>query len=145
MEDVSVEDGTFRVVGKGDSERIGYLSEETKPLLRRYIRSRGSPRTGPLFASRQGRLSYPMARILFNRYAEGLTRPDGRPVTLHQLRHTFGTERAGSMDALVLRDLMGHKNIRTTMRYAQVNPERTREAFREFDRHRTRKLSGRRR
>ena len=142
--DVNFEEGTFRVIGKGNSERVGYLSEETKPLIRRYLRSRGNPRTGPLFASRQGRLSYPMARILFNRYAEGLTRPDGKPVTLHQLRHTFGTERAGSMDALVLRDLMGHKNIRTTMRYAQVNPERTREAFQEFDRHDTRRLRKRR-
>ena len=40
--------------------------------------------------------------------------------------HTFAT--------VVLRDLMGHKSIRTTLRYAEVNPERTREAFRSFDR-----------
>ena len=46
----------------------------------------------------------------------------------------FGSERAGKMDALVLRDLMGHKSIRTTLRYAEVAPERTREAFRQFDR-----------
>jgi len=142
--DVNSEDGTFRVIGKGNSERVGYLGEETKPLLRRYLRARGNPQSGPLFASRQGRLSYPMARILFNRHAEGLTQPDGKPVTLHQLRHTFGTERAGKLDALVLRDLMGHKNIRTTMRYAQVNPERTREAFQDFDRHHTRRLKKRR-
>ena len=101
------------------------------------MRSRANPATGPVFASRQGRLSYHMARVLFNRYAEGLTRSDGRRVTIHQLRHTFGSERAGKLDALVLRDLMGHKSIRTTMRYAQVNPERTREAFREFDRRHT--------
>ena len=55
-------------------------------------------------------------------------------MTIHQLRHTFGGERAWTMDAFVLRDLMGHKSIRTTMRYAQVNPERVREAFRQFDR-----------
>ena len=48
--------------------------------------------------------------------------------------HTFGSERAGTMDAFVLRDLVGHKSIRTTMRSAQVNPERVREAFRQFDR-----------
>ena len=29
------------------------------------------------------------------------------------------------MDALVLMDLMGHRSIRTTLRYAEVNPERT--------------------
>ncbi|OGG55925.1 MAG: hypothetical protein A3F84_09845 [Candidatus Handelsmanbacteria bacterium RIFCSPLOWO2_12_FULL_64_10] len=138
--DVNLEGGTFRVVGKGNAERVGYLSEETRPLLRRYLRSRGNPQAGPLFESREGRLSYPMAYVLFRRYAEGLKRPDGKPVTIHQLRHAFGTERAGRMDALVLRDLMGHRNIRTTLRYARVSLERTRQAFEEFDRQHTRKL-----
>ncbi len=138
--DVNLEDGTFRVVGKGNAERVGYLSEETRPLLRRYLRSRGTPQAGPLFESREGRLSYPMAYVLFRKYSEGLQQPNGKPVTIHQLRHAFGTERAGRKDALVLRDLMGHRNIRTTLRYARVNPERTRQAFEEFDRQHTRKL-----
>ena len=98
------------------------------------IFERGRPEQGPLFTSRQGRLSYAMARVLFNRAAAGLKNPDGSAVTIHQLRHAFGSERAGRMDALVLRDLMGHKSIRTTLRYAEVNPERTRDAFQDFDR-----------
>jgi integrase/recombinase XerD len=134
VEDVNLAEGTVRVLGKGGHERVAYLSEETKPLLRRYIRSKATPGSGPLFGSRQGRLSYAMARVRFGRYAEGMTRSDGRPLGIHQLRHSFGSERAGRMDALVLRDLMGHRSIRTTLRYAKVNPERTREAFREFDR-----------
>ena len=140
IEDVNLADATFRVLGKGGYERTGYLGEETRPLLRRYLRSRGNPKSGPLFASRQGRLSYHTVRILFKRYTEGLTVSDGRPLTMHQLRHTFGSERAGKIDAFVLRDLMGHRSIRTTLQYAKVNPERTREAFREFDRHETGKL-----
>ena len=60
--------------------------------------------------------------------------PDGSRVTIHQLRHAFGSERAGKVDALVLRDLMGHKSLQTTLRYAEVSPKRTREAFRQFDR-----------
>ena len=134
VEDVNLAEGTVRVMGKGGYERVGYLSEETKPLLRRYIRTKATPKAGPLFESRQGRLSYAMARVRFGKYAEGMKRKDGRTLGIHQLRHTFGSERAGKMDALVLRDLMGHRSIRTTLRYAEVNPERTREAFREFDR-----------
>ena len=136
VEDVSFRSGTFRVIGKGNDERVGYLSEDTTPLLRRYLRERGRPKEGPLFATRQGRLSYAMARVYFNRAAEGLKNPDGSRVTIHQLRHAFGSERAGKIDALVLRDLMGHKSIRTTLRYAEVSPDRTREAFRQFDRER---------
>ncbi len=134
IDDVNLSEGTIRVLGKGGRERVGYLSEETKPLLRRYIRTKATPRPGPLFESRQGRLSYAMARLRFGQYAEGMTRPDGRPLGIHQLRHSFGSERAGKMDALVLRDLMGHRSIRTTLRYSRVSPERTKEAFRQFDR-----------
>jgi integrase/recombinase XerD len=134
IEDLNLADGTIRVIGKGNAERVGYMSEKTTPLLRRYIRSRGKTKTGPLFVSRQGRLSYAMVRVMFNRCVDGMTNPDGTPVTIHQLRHTFGTERAGKMDALVLRDLMGHKSIRTTLRYAKVNGDRAKKAFKEFDR-----------
>ena len=134
IEDINLQAATFRVVGKGNEERVGYLSEETRPLLRRYLRERGRPKEGPLFASRHGRLSYAMARVLFNRAAIGLKNADGSAVTIHQLRHSFGSERAGKMDALVLRDLMGHKSINTTLRYAKVNGEWTREAFRNYDR-----------
>jgi integrase len=74
-----------------------------------------------------------MARQLFCRYADGLSE-NGKPLTIHQLRHSFGSERAGKIDALVLKDLMGHKSLRTTQQYAQANPEKVREAFRAFDR-----------
>lgn len=137
IEDLDLGEGTFRVMGKGDRERIGYLSEATIKLIRRYLRERGRPTDGPLFESRQGRLSYAMAYKLFRRHAEGLE-TNGKPLTIHQLRHTFGSERAGHMDALVLRDLMGHKSLRTTQQYAQVNGEAVKKAFRQFDRRRRR-------
>jgi len=135
IEDLDLAEGTFRVIGKGDRERVGYLAAETVDRIRRYLRQRKRPRRGPLFASRQGRLSYAMASRLFRKYAEGLEE-NGRPLTIHQLRHTFGSERAGKMDALLLRDLMGHQSLKTTLQYAQVNPEAAREAFRAFDRQR---------
>ena len=135
IEDLHLEDGTVRIVGKGNRERIAYISDETSKLIRRYLRARGRPRSGPLFVSREGRLTYSRVHQLFCRYAEGLQNGDER-LTIHHLRHSFGSERAGRIDALVLRDLMGHKSLRTTQRYAQVNPEEAKKAFREFDRQR---------
>lgn len=131
IEDVNLRDRSFRVMGKGGNERVGYLAEQTVKLLRQYLRERGNPRSGPLFVSRQGRLGYAMTRQLFNKYADGLP---GDTVTIHQLRHSFGSERAGKMDALLLRDLMGHRSLRTTQQYAKVNPEAARRAFEQFDR-----------
>ena len=136
IEDVNLEEREFRLIGKGDRERVGYLSEDTLKLLRRYLRERGRPRQGPLFESRHGtRLSYSMAWRLFRKYADELEE-NGQPLTIHQLRHTFGSERAGQMDALILRYLMGHKSLRTTQQYAQVNGESVKKAFGEFDRQR---------
>jgi hypothetical protein len=43
-------------------------------------------------------------------------------------------QQAGAALIRVLRDLMGHKSIRTTLRYAKVNGDRAKKAFREFDR-----------
>ena len=111
-------------------ERTGYLSETTIKLLRRYLR--GRPKNGPLCESRQGRLSYATAYQLFRKYTKGL---GGKTtLTIHQLRHSFGSERAGEIDALLLRDLMGHRSLRTTQQYAKVNPAATKKAFQEFDR-----------
>ena len=139
IEDVNLEEREFRVVGKGDRERVGYLAEDTVKLLRRYLRERGRPRHGPLFESRhETRLSYSMAWRLFRNYTDGLEE-NGQPLTIHQLRHTFGSERAGQMDALILRDLMGHKSLRTTQQYVQVNGEAVKKAFRAFDRNRPKK------
>ena len=136
IEEMKLEEREFRVVGKGDRERVGYLAEDTVKLLRRYLRERGRPRQGPIFESRHGtRLSYSMAWRLFRKYADGL-QENGEPLTIHQLRHSFGSERAGEMDALILRDQMGHKSLRTTLQYAQVNGESVKKAFRAFDRNR---------
>ena len=138
IEDVNLEEREFRVIGKGNRERPGYLAEDTVKLLRRYLRERGRPRQGPLFGSRQGnRLSYAMAWRLFRKHADGLEE-NGTPLTIHQLRHSFGSERAGQMDAMILRDLMGHKSLRTTQQYAQVNGEAVKKAFQGFDRQRSR-------
>ena len=93
VKQVRLADGSFTVMGKGGTERVGYLSEATKTLLRRYLRERGRPKHGPLFVSRQGRLSYAMAHRLFNKHAEGL--PGEKP-TIHSLRHSFGSERTVS-------------------------------------------------
>ena len=45
-------------------------------------------------------------------------------IRLHDLRHTFATERVGLIGIEELRALMGHQNIQTTLRYQKVTSER---------------------
>ena len=56
----------------------------------------------------------------------GVTRP---PMPVHCLRHTFGTVMARRVPLPVLRDLMGHEDISTTMRYVDVGEQDKREAI----------------
>ena len=47
----------------------------------------------------------------------------------HDLRHTYGTYlRMKGADLLTLCELMGHQDIRTTMRYAHASREHKRQA-----------------
>jgi integrase len=56
----------------------------------------------------------------------GVARP---PMPLHCLRHTFGTVMARRVLLGVLQRLMGHSEISTTMRYADVGEDDKREAI----------------
>lgn len=128
-------DGTIHIrQGKGNQPRQAYLSKQTEKLLSIYLEERGNPTSGPIFVTTHGqRLSYARARQLFMDASRNLVNADGTPVTIHQLRHTFCTERAGHIDSFVLQRLAGHNDIRTTLRYVKVNDTVAKEAFQNFD------------
>lgn len=48
-------------------------------------------------------------------------------IRLHDLRHTFATERVGLMGIEELRALMGHNSIQTTLKYQKVTSARAKE------------------
>ena len=57
------------------------------------------------------------------------------PFRLYDLRHTFGSRSAmAGVDLPTLKELMGHSNISTTMRYIHPTPEHKREAVRKLER-----------
>jgi integrase len=63
----------------------------------------------------------------------GIVREDGR-VGWHDLRHTYGSHLAMRGVTLpTIRDLMGHADIRTTMKYAHLMPSHTRAAVQVLD------------
>lgn len=48
-------------------------------------------------------------------------------IRIHNLKHTFATERAELVAIEKLRALMGHESIRTTLRYKKVMSQRAEE------------------
>lgn len=141
--------------GKGNRPRVTYLSKITEKLFRKYLEKRVPDRSvlfkaktieeaqalrneGALFTTNNGtRLGYHRANQLFKQAARGMKNPDDTPLTIHQLRHTFCTERVGHIDIRVLQKLAGHSDIRTTLRYAKVADKVAKEQFEKFDRERT--------
>jgi site-specific recombinase XerD len=121
---------------KNRVERVVILgpnsTERSMRLLRRHLKALGErPDTHPLFCSnRTTRLRYGTVLYHWGKLctAAALLDESGAPrYTIHQLRHTTATEllEAGHKVETVQRRL-GHKDIRTTMGYAEVSDAKVR-------------------
>ena len=56
------------------------------------------------------------------------------PFRLYDFRHTFGSRAAmAGVDLATLKELMGHSNISTTMRYVHPTPEHKRMAIQKLE------------
>ena len=60
------------------------------------------------------------------RHLERAVKASGlRPFRIHDMRHTFGTMLAANgVDVRTIQELMGHKNLQTTMQYLHAAPDR---------------------
>jgi site-specific recombinase XerD len=108
--------------GKGGRERIVMLSPRLLRILRTYW-SVVRPAAPWLFASSRGKaLNGEVARTALRRAARAARVTV--PVTPRVLRHTFATHllEAGT-DVRVVQVLLGHRSIRTTVRYVHVSTQ----------------------
>ena len=129
-------DGSIRILGKGNKERIVYLNDACVSALASYLPNRpvdGVPSTekNALFLSRnKKRISNKTVQHIVYTYLEkaGLS---GRGLSTHKLRHTAATlmYQHGNVDIRVLKDILGHANLGTTQIYTHVSDEQVRNAL----------------
>ena len=128
LNDVDFEEQRFQVLGKGNKQRWCFFSQDTAVLLSEYVRNARYSSSAALFTARQplslkvSRVSYPRVHQCWQ--ALIAPHPNLKGVRLHDLRHTFATERVGLMGIEELRALMGHQDIQTTLRYQKVTSRR---------------------
>lgn len=105
----------MRVLGKGDKERIVWLTPQTWLYLHYWIQIRPHSESQALFLNQHGRrLSVSGIQYRLKEYC----RRAGVWVTCHQLRHTFARRLAEQeMPIESLARLMGHNDLQTTQRY----------------------------
>lgn len=124
----------FLVVGKRNKQRWCYFSESARDLLCEYLEYYHVGNRALFLAEdpvrqRTSRLSYARAYQELRGIVEEI--PEIAAVRFHALRHTFATERVGTMQIEELRALMGHEDIKTTLRYAKVTSQKAEEAARK--------------
>ncbi|HEV3077110.1 MAG TPA: tyrosine-type recombinase/integrase [Thermoanaerobaculia bacterium] len=136
--DLATDDEKVRVLGKGGRERTVLLTAapESVRLLRRHLRvsriASGSVFRGdPRYGGSNLPLGYTTVRVAWLRYCAEA----GVTATIHQLRHSRASElvRAGVPLATV-RKLLGHRNIQSTLLYAEVDQATVKRDLLEYQR-----------
>jgi len=141
LQDLDLESGLLRVRGKGGRERIVPVGRKALKALRAYLAQRGAlaarslpapcsqPLAPALFLNgRGGRLSARSVGTIVLKYLgkSGL----GPKITPHGLRHSYATHLLGAgADLRAIQELLGHRRLSTTQRYAHVSPEHLMEVY----------------
>ncbi len=122
--DLSLDNEHLTVVGKGGKRRTILLDDpHLVQQLRAYLKRVGY-KHGPLFRAekngRGGPLRYQSMQERWDHYCTQA----GVTCTLHQLRHSHATELInGGVSLPTIRKRLGHKNLQTTLRYAEQADE----------------------
>lgn len=122
-EDINFKEKTLTVrQGKGKKDRIIPLKEEVLQDLWDYLQTRLPLTNNALFLSRQKtRINKDSLARILKKYiqAAGINE---KKVTAHTFRHTFATSLIHQgVDVAVVKDLMGHEDIQTTMKYTHTS------------------------
>jgi site-specific recombinase XerD len=109
--------------GKGGRDRVVYLSGDAFEALSRYLKKRPSSRVRKVFLVEKGVYKgKPLSMRGIQKRMEHYARKAGLKVSCHQLRHTMATQLLNAdADLVIIQDLLGHNQIRTTQRYCKVS------------------------
>lgn len=129
--DIDYEEQTIRVVEKGNVERYVYFGEDTAQVLQRYEVWRDKHNENKLdafFISQRGsRIERSTINLNLKRFTE-LAGID-KHITPHKMRSTCATnvyKKTG--DIYLTADVLGHKNLSNTRRYAKIDEDNKRKA-----------------
>ncbi|MBM3216032.1 site-specific tyrosine recombinase XerD [Candidatus Poribacteria bacterium] len=137
LKDVHADVGYVECIGKGNKQRLVPIGDWALEPLRRWMRE-GRERllngnqSEWLFPTRSGeRMSRQHIWTLIKKRVQqvGIR----RNVSPHTMRHSFAThllERG--MDLRALQEILGHADITTTQVYTKIEPERLKQAHRQF-------------
>ncbi len=129
--------GTVKVIGKGQKERIVPVGSKAKKALQEYLKIRPefvSDGAKPdaravVFLSARGKQMYPKGVYrLVHKYISAVS--DVEKKSPHVLRHTFATHMLNrGADLMAVKELLGHESLSTTQLYTHVTIDRLKAVY----------------
>jgi integrase/recombinase XerD len=109
--------------------RVVYLSADAVGALEKWLKTRRYQSKFIFYGYDAGPLCYQAARAMFKRYIDKAHLAH-KGYTLHCLRHTYASELLNAgMPLQCLQELLGHKSIEMTRRYARLTDNTRRNAY----------------
>jgi integrase/recombinase XerC len=132
---INFDDGTIKVIRKGNHERILPANDEVMITLSRYLKTRENTtaQQSVFLSKRNQRIDSGSVWHLVKKYLEQ-AQIEKDKLSPHTLRHTFATMllKQGE-NILTIKELLSHKNLRTTERYLHINGEDLKLAVSKID------------
>lgn len=138
---VNLERREFGVIGKGNKERVVFLSDSAAQWLENYLSTRHDDYK-PLFIRYQGRTDsfehgekMRLTTRSIERIVEKYVKQCGLTIkaTPHTLRHNFATDLlVNGADIRSVQEMLGHSNIATTQIYTHVTNRHLKDVHKAF-------------
>lgn len=115
---------SFRVIGKGDKERLCFIDARTEALMAKYMQSRADHNEALVVSGLYGaRLSASTVQLIIRNVVErsGLQ----KRITPHTFRHGYATDLVkNGCDIRYVAQALGHSHLNNTMVYTHIaNPD----------------------
>jgi len=133
--DINIYEGTVKVLGKRNKERIIPLNQELKILLNVYLDLKKNQHFGnnslTLLVTNKGAKAY--AKFIYltvHKYLSYISTQDKK--SPHVLRHTFATSLLNrGADLNAIKELLGHANLSATQVYTHNSVERLKSIYKQ--------------
>ena len=121
LEDIDLDEGFVKVMGKGGKARFSPMGQTTVDVLKRYIKQRPSSATNALFINQNNtRISTRTVQNVVKKRA--LQVGISINVHPHMLRHAAATHfLQSSHDLRTVQEFLGHKSIKSTQVYTHLD------------------------
>lgn len=118
--------------GKGDKDRISYMSELAAKCVEKYVSERTDD-MDILFLSRNNGGSFYSARGIYKLIKEIGARSGVENVHPHRFRHTMASTLAErGMQINEIKEILGHSDVTTTMRYIHTEKTSVKASYKKF-------------